>query len=146
MKKAFSTIVLSALMATGLAQTKDDGQELIKTFFNLYKTKGYEAAVRYSWSTNKWIPAAPKDMNAIILSLGNQVDQMGEFLGQEELKTKKLGSRFRIVSYLVYYQRDPIRFTFELYKNDKGWEFTNFEYDTLFEEEIEDAMRLNAPN
>jgi hypothetical protein len=71
---------------------------------------------------------------------------MGEFIGQEELKSKKVGGRFRIVSYLVYYQRDPVRFTFELYKNNQGWEISDFVFDTQFEQEIEDAMKLNNGN
>ncbi len=145
MKKSLFTIMLLGSL-TAVAQTKDDGQELIKTFFDLYKTKGYEAAVRYSWSTNKWIPTAPEEMNNIILALGKEVDQMGDFIGQEELKSKKVGSRFRIVSYLVYYQRDPIRFTFELYKNNTGWEISDFVFDTQFEEEIEISIKLTDSN
>ena len=148
MKKTIMTLILAAMMTSGLAQTKeeDDGQALIMRFFELYKTKGYDAAVRYSWSTNRWIPHSPDEMNKIILSLGKQVDPMGEFLGQEELKSKKIGSRFRIVSYLVYYQRDPVRFTFELYRNNQGWEITDFVFDTQFEQEIEESMKLDVRN
>lgn len=148
MKKTLMTLVMTGVMTGGLAQSreKDDGQELIVKFFELYKTKGYDAAVRYSWSTNKWIPASPDDMSKIILSLGKVVDNMGEFLGQEELKSKKVGSRFRIVSYLVYYQRDPVRFTFELYRNNQSWEISDFVFDTQFEQEIEESMKLDGRN
>jgi hypothetical protein len=146
MKKSLLTLLFGTMMTVVIAQTKDagDGQELIKQFFDLYKTKGYEAAVKYAWSTNSWIPASPDDMNTIILNLGKQVNQMGEFIGQEELRSKKAGSRFRIVSYLVYYQRDPIRFTFELYRNNNGWEITDFVFDTRFEEELEESIKLTS--
>lgn len=148
MNKTLMTLVLAAMVSGGLAQTRDqdDGQELITKFFDLYKTRGYDAAVRYCWSTNKWIPSSPDDMNKIILSLGKQVDQMGDYLGQEELKSKKVGSRFRIVSYLVYYQRDPVRFTFELYRNNQNWEITDFVFDTRFEQEIEESIMLDGRN
>lgn len=150
MKRNLLTLVLALIATCSMAQTKedpapvkdDDGQDLIDTFFDLYKNRGYEVALKYSWSTNKWIPATGDAMNNIAVRLGKQVASMGEFIGQEQLKSRKVGSRFRIASYLVYYQRDPMRFTFELYKNNDGWEITDVEFDTKFDEEVEESMRL----
>ncbi len=153
MKRQLLTLTLALISACSMAQTKedettadDDGQELIDNFFEMYKNRGYEVALKYSWSTNKWMPATGDAMNNIAVRLGKQVAVMGEFIGQEQLKSRKVGSRFRIVSYLVYYQRDPMRFTFELYKNNDGWEFTDVEFDTKFDEEVEESMRLTNWN
>src|SRR4051812_45855256 len=112
MKRYILTLLVAAFATFSMAQTKDDGQELLDTFFDLYKTKGYGAALKYSLSTNKWIKSDGSEMDNIILALSKQVDVMGDYLGYEEIKSKSLGSRFRIVSYLAYYVHDPVRFTF----------------------------------
>ena len=137
-------LLLFALVSTvSFAQkTKDDGQELINRFFELYRTKGYEDAVKYTLSTNKWYPAKGDEMDDLIVKLEKEVKVMGKYLGHEQIRSRRLGQRFRIVSYLIYYQRDPIRFTFELYKNDRGWEISDFVFDTNFEAEIEASMKL----
>jgi len=146
MKKQLITVLLVAATTFGMAQAKDDGQELINTFFDLYKNKGYEVALKYTLSTNKWIVPRGDEMNNLIIQLAKEVNNMGEFLGYEEIKSKRVGSRFRIASYLAYYQRDPVRFTFELYKNGTGWEISNFTFDFKFDEEVEESMKLTDLN
>jgi len=146
MKKNILTLLLAVGTSLSMAQGKDDGQELINTFFDLYKSKGYDVALRYTLTTNKWIQPRGDEMNNIIVQLAKEVKVMGDFLGYEEIKSKKLGSRFRIASYLAYYQRDPVRFTFELYKNATGWEISNFTFDFKFDEEIEESMKLKDGN
>ncbi len=146
MKRYILTLLFIAICSFSMAQGKDDGQELIDTFFDYYKTKGYSAALKYSLSTNKWIKSNGTEMDNIILSLSKQVDVMGDYLGYEEIRSRTLGSRFRIASYLVYYVHDPIRFTFELYKTSTGWEISNFEFDTSFDEELEESIKLTNHN
>lgn len=137
-------LVLTTPLSFG--QSKDDGQELIDTFFDYYKKKSPEIAFKYALSTNKWIEIQGDEMTNIILKLSKEVNVMGEFLGYEEIKSRKVGSRFRIASYLVYYMRDPIRFTFELYKTTAGWEISQVDFDTNFDEELEESMKLSVVN
>ena len=139
-------MIFIAINTIAVAQSKDDGQELIDTFFDYYKNKGYATALKYSLSTNKWIKPNGTEMDNIILALSKQVDVMGDYLGYEEIKSKSLGSRFRIASYLVYYVHDPIRFTFELYKTSTGWEISSVDFDTRFDEELEESMKLHTHN
>lgn len=146
MKKHILIWLLAMITTFSFAQGKDDGQELINQFFDHYKNKGHEIALRYAFSTNKWIEIQGDEMNSIIFQLSKEVNSMGEYNGYEEIRSKRIGSRFRIVSYLVYYLRDPIRFTFELYKTTGGWEISDFQFDTNFEAEIEDAMKLSIEN
>ncbi len=147
MKKTLLILLLLTSVTTlSEAQTKDNGQELIDTFFDLYKNKGYDVALKYTLTTNKWIQPAGGEMDNLIIKLEKEVKTMGEYLGYEELKSKTLGSRLRYVSYLVYYQRDPVRFTFALYKNNTMWEISDFKYDFDFDKEVEEAMKLKAAN
>ncbi len=145
MKRYYLIVLLALCTVPSRAQSKDDGQELIDTFFDYYKTKGYATALKYSFSTNKWIKSNGTEMDNIILALSKQVDVMGDYIGYEEIRSKTIGSRYRITSYLVYYVHDPVRFTFELYKTSSDWEISNFEFDTSFDEELKESIKLSAP-
>lgn len=142
MKTLTLAIALVGITSLAFAQKKDDGQELIDAFFDIYKRKGYESALKYAWTTNKWIEVEGGEMNNIILKLQKQVATMGDYFDHEEIRAATLGSRYRIVSYLVYYTRDPVRFTFELYKSSGGWEIAGFDFDVDFEKELEDSIRI----
>ena len=78
----------------------------------------------------------------VIFELDKNINLIGNFIGQEEIKSKTVGSRFRFASYFVYYRRQPLRFTFELYKNNDGWMIWNFQFDSNYDDEIEEAMKL----
>ena len=127
-------------------QTVDNGQEILVKFFDLYKAKGYEYALKYAFETNKWIKSEGTEMLNVSLALGKMVQPLGEYLGSEEIRSKTISSRLRIVSYFVYYQREPVRFTFELYKNATGWEIWDLQFDTDFDAEVMDAMRFSSHN
>ena len=144
MKKFTITLLFILVASLAFAQEKDDGQELITRFFDLYKGKGYDYALKYAFETNKWIPSQGDEMLAISVKLGKAVVPLGEYLGNEEIKSKTISSRYRIASYFVYYQREPIRFTFELYKNGTGWEIWDFQFDSDFDTEIIDAMKFGT--
>ena len=45
-------------------------------------------------------------------------------------------------SYLVKYDRQPIRFTFQFYKPNKEWRIHSFKYDGNIDDEIEEAAKL----
>lgn len=124
------------------AQPKDDGQELINKFFELYQSKSSEVALKYAFGTNKWMDQDSDGIKNLIFELDKNINLIGKYIGHEEIKTKKIGSRFRIASYFVYYDRQPLRFTFELYKNSEGWMIWNFQFDSNYDDEIEEAMKL----
>ena len=155
MKKYISILLLTTIVAGAYSQptsstvqtaSSDDGQELIDRFFDLYKNKGYDVALKYTLQTNKWISPHGNEMDNLIIKLEKEIRNMGEYLGYEELKSKKITSRYRIISYLAYYQRDPVRFTFALYKSGDGWEITDFTYDFKFDEEVEESIKLKDSN
>ncbi len=155
MKAIIQVLFLITVAGTGYAQVTasnvqadpaDNGQQLVDTFFDLYKNKGHEYAVKYAIATNKWIKPIGNEMDNLIVKLERQVRTMGQYLGYEEIVSKKIGSRYRIVSYLVYYQRDPIRFTFSLYKTNDDWRSQTFNMTQKFEKEIEESVKLAGAN
>lgn len=142
MKLLAYLILLISSWTPSLAQTKDNGQELIDKFFELYQTKGSETALKYAFGTNKWMDMNSDGIKNVIFELDKNINLIGNFIGQEEIKSKAIGTRYRIASYFVYYDRQPLRFTFQLYKNKEGWMIWNFQFDSNYDDEIEEAMKL----
>lgn len=145
MKKIFTLIALlnlCSLLPAAAQSTADNGQHLIDKFFEIFESKGHEPALKYAFGTNKWMSANSDAIQNVIFELNKSVNLIGNYIDKEEIKSKNVGSRFRIASYFVYYDRQPLRFTFQLYKNKEGWLIWNFKFDSQFGEEIEEAMML----
>lgn len=61
----------------------------------------------------------------------------------ELIAKKQLGESHIITSYRVRYDRQPIRFTFHLYKPKDKWMIYSFEYDGSLSGELEESIKLN---
>lgn len=102
-------------------QNKDNGQPLIDNFFETYKSKGYNEAIDYAFGTNKWMDVSGDEIKNLKFELEKIINLVGGYIGHEEIRSKMVGARFRASSYFVYYDRQPLRFTFLLYRNNDGW-------------------------
>jgi hypothetical protein len=60
----------------------------------------------------------------------------------EKLTERTAGQSLIVITYLVKYDREPIRFTFTLYKADDYWQVNNFSYDENLGDELEEAAKL----
>ncbi len=124
------------------AQKQNDGQELIEKFFEHYTNNGPNDALMYALTTNKWL--ADSD-DAIRYSpfhkLGKVTSHLGKYIGAEQVNSKMVSSRVTIAHYMVYYEKQPLLFTFELYNHDGSWEFADVQY-----EQKADRMIVSAVN
>lgn len=119
------------------AQKQDDGQELIEKFFENYKTNGPNEAMLYALSTNKWLA----DSDYVVRyspfhKLGKITSHLGKFMGTEMISSKMVSSRVTIAHYMVYYEQQPLLFTFELYNHDGNWEFADVQYEQKAERKM----------
>lgn len=132
-------LIFLALSSTTFAQKSPD--ELVDAFFKRYE-EDRSAAIKEAFKSNPWIDQDGDAITNLITQLNGLVALVGDYLDYEQLKKRKLGSRFVIYSYLVYYERQPIRFTFELYKSKKEWMYFNIQYDQDFDDELEEANKI----
>ncbi|TAF35245.1 MAG: hypothetical protein EAZ57_01230 [Cytophagales bacterium] len=142
----FLAILLIVFCSFGLAKgqsSKDNGQFLIDRFFEIYQSKGAEEASKFVFASNKWMSVESDEVKNMIFELTKTVNLVGNYIGYEELRSLPVTSRFRAVSYFVYYDRQPLRFTFQLYKNSEGWMFWNFRFDTSYDDEMDEFMKLS---
>src|SRR6187549_144776 len=91
-------------------------QQIIDDFFVTYK-KDSGKAIKELYKTNIWTERIKDDVENVANKLnGFTLDYVGKYYGYELITTKKFSESFELYSYLVKYDRQPIRFTFKFYK------------------------------
>jgi hypothetical protein len=140
MKKTI--LALSFLILTCSTFAQDSPKKLIDKFFETYKTDASKA-VKDLYKTNKWTERIKDDIENIANNLnGFNDDLMGKYYGYETITSKKFGESFVLYSFLIKYDRQPLRFTFKFYKPNEKWVLYAFQYDDSLSAEIEEAAKL----
>ena len=130
-------IILTCLVKiSGQSTTK----AVIDKFFELYASDPSKA-VEYGFSTNKWMANKPDDVDNLKNKLKNLIGLIGEYYGYEMVSEKTAGSRTKMITYLVIYDREPIRFSFFFYKPKDIWQLNNFSFDEDIDKDLEEASK-----
>ncbi|XWN35882.1 MAG: hypothetical protein ROO71_07925 [Balneola sp.] len=122
---------------------QDTGEELIDNFFSKYENVGVDEAVEELYKTNPWTARIQDGINNVKSQLGRYNEELvGKYYGYKKIVTKKLGNSYALHSYLVRFDRQPLRFTFQFYKPDNEWRLYSFAFDDNIDEEIEEAAKV----
>lgn len=128
------------LINTSVFGQTETTEKITETFFNTYKqspTKAYSDL----FADNKWMKDKKSDIETVKIKMNDFLSGLGEYYGYELITEKNAGESYILKSYLVKYERQPIRFTFLLYRPNKIWQIQNFTYDTNIEGELEEAAK-----
>lgn len=113
-------------------------------FFNLYESEGVKSSLNYAYSTNQWIFNSPtKESEEVQRKLEEFTNNLGRYCGRKLLKEKVVNSNFVIRSYMLLYERQPLRFTFTLYKPESKWQLQSFQYDVGMNDEAVNSINLS---
>ncbi|MGB7784580.1 MAG: hypothetical protein WBL27_00635 [Salinimicrobium sp.] len=139
MKKLLLVLFLSV---SGNLLAQSGPENLIEDFFTTYK-KDAGQALRDIYATNAWTNRIKDDIDKMVGAVnGFTESSMGEYYGYELITTKKFSESFVLYSYLVKYDRQPIRFIFKFYKPDDKWKLYSFSFDDNVDDEIQEAAKL----
>ena len=70
------------------------------------------------------------------------IDYVGKYYGYELITKKQFSESFILYSYMVKYNRQPMRFIFKFYKPNDKWTLFEFTIDSDLDDEIEQAAKL----
>ena len=76
--------------------------------------------------------------------LSSLEDLVGSVNNIDEINTYHVGDYFVHVTYLVTYDRQPIRYEFQFFKVKEGWRIYSFSFDDNLTEEIKSLARKSA--
>lgn len=109
--------------------------EKLNRFFQIYES-GSSEAIEYLFEDNKWMENKFEEMLNLKYQLVELQKELGEYYGNEKLSELNLGESLKEVTYVVKYERMPLRFRFHFYKAKDNWMALNFYYDDNFPEEF----------
>ncbi len=139
MKKLLIVLLISI---SGNLFAQSSPQDMINVFFATYE-KDAGKAVKELYATNKWTERIKGEIDKIIGTVNGFTENiMGKYYGYEIITTKKFSKSFELYSYLVKYDRQPIRFIFKFYKPNKKWVLYSYSLDDNLDVEIQEAAKL----
>ena len=139
--RSVTVFVLISISYSGMAQ--DGPNKLVEAFFEDYQKIGPSKALDNLYSTNKWMNRATDAISNLKNKLeGLNEDYVGKYYGYELMVEKKLAESYILQSYLVKFDRQPIRYTFQFYKPNDEWLIYSFQFDGNIDDEIEEAAKL----
>ena len=136
------TLFVLSIFSTPVTKAQTSTEALINQFFKIYE-KSPQEAVSYIFSTNKWILERNKDgIENVKTQLTSFLGLVGNYYGYEKITEKRLGDTYKLVSYMIKYDRQPVRFTFIFYKPEDKWQLQNFQYDDNLDEELKESGKV----
>ena len=134
------TCILIYFLSINLTKAQSTINEITNEFFKVYE-KNPQKAVDYIFSTNNWMSKEKNyDVENVKSQLSNFIGLVGNYYGFEKITEKSLGESLKLVSYIIKYDRQPIRFTFLFYKPKDVWKIQNFKFDDNLDAEIEEII------
>lgn len=141
--KKLSVITLLFLSFNSIAQTQPEPQKIIDEFFKLYKEKSSDAALDYLFGTNKWMNDSKDQIDNVKFKLNSTIiKSMGQYYGYDQITKKNIGNRIELHTFLLKYDKQPIRFNFLFYKPNDQWRLQTFSFDDNLKEELEEATKI----
>ncbi len=143
--KAFKVVLLGLILiacnskSNSFSQSDLTPEQIVEVFFNQYDSEGIDSALEYIFSTNKWIAGNKEGLNNLKSPLKDLVSQVGEYRGKELIAKKSIGENYILWSYMIKYDRQPVRFQFIFYKPSDKWQLQDFRYDDDLDTELIEA-------
>tara|TARA_B100002003_G_C13734812_1_gene366871 strand:- start:86 stop:523 length:438 start_codon:yes stop_codon:yes gene_type:complete len=116
----------------------------INEFFTLYKEGQIDEAVDSIYKTNSYVSSIPDQIKGVKNQLSALTGLVGELHHISHVHTYDVGGTFVHVTYLLTYDRQPIRFEFQFFKVKSGWRVYAFSFDDNMDDEIEALARKAA--
>ncbi|MGJ8693544.1 MAG: hypothetical protein ACSHW0_13825 [Thalassotalea sp.] len=119
-------------------------QAEIDDFFKLYQAGKVNLAVDTIYQSNSYVTAIPDQ----IMQVKNQLNSLNGLMGAlhhiDKINDYYVGDKFVHSTYLVIYDRQPLRFEFQFFKVKKQWRIYSFSFDDDLTDDIERLARKAA--
>ena len=136
------TLLIVTVLSTNILKAQTTTEEITTEFFKTYE-KSPQKAVDYVFGTNKWMMDRNKDgIENVKTQLTSFLGLVGDYYGYEKITEKSVGESYKLVSYMIKYDRQPVRFTFVFYKPKDKWQVQNFQYDDNLYDELKESGKV----
>ncbi|MBD1873608.1 hypothetical protein H6F75_08945 [Nodosilinea sp. FACHB-131] len=113
----------------------------IDGFFERIKQGKYSEALDYIYQDNPWIQNQRDQLQSIRTQVSSLPELLGMYQGHEKLVEEDLAGRLVRVDYIVFFDRQPMRFEFQFYNSNGAWRIQNFSFQEDLSQWLEDKVR-----
>lgn len=144
MKNILALLVFTLLIGTFLTDLKAQTSEkdITSEFFRVFENEPLKA-MDYAFSTNSWMERNIDGIESLKTKFNDLLPLIGDYYGYEIITEKNVGENLKLISYMLKYDRQPVRFTFVMYKPNEKWQVQNLKFDVDIDNEIEESANQN---
>lgn len=137
----FLTFLIFSPWLTEL-NAQNSEKKILTEFFSIFETSPMKA-FDYAFSTNKWLEQNVEGIEAVKSKFKELLPMIGDYYGYEIIAQKNAGINLKLVSCLLRYDRQPVRFIFLFYKPKDKWQVQNFNWDIDVDDDLKEAASQN---
>ena len=138
-KFIFTGIFYFLLASSCNAQSS--AQSIIDKFFSDYEKSGPKESVENVYKTNPWMTKISDDIITVKNKFAAYDEELvGKYFGYVFVDKVETSDCFAIYTYLMKFDRQPLRITFMFYKPDTKWRLFAFQFDDSFDDDFEKAL------
>ncbi len=126
--------VLLVIPVLGMSQKTPE--DVLEPFFNTFD-KSPDQAIEYIFSTNPYIKQNQKGIDNIKERLNTSRKLLGEYYGEELTKIQSVGDSFVKYSYMLKYDRQPVKLDIVLYRPNDKWLLYTMQFDDKLSKDFE---------
>ena len=137
-----SGVLIIFMSLAGNLHAQSGDERITEEFFRQYALDPMKA-FDYAFSTNKWMERNQDAVENLKNQYGKLLPLIGTYYGYDLITEKSKGDHLKVASFILRYDRQPIRLTFIFYKPKDRWQVQNLKYDDKLPEELEEASKKN---
>ncbi len=135
MKKLIIAICFISIAGIVQVQAQKNPEDILDVFFDTFKTD-MNKAIDYLFSTNELIAPNQEGIKSIKERLDVSRKLLGNYYGHELMKLEHAGDSYLRYTFLLRYDRQPVKIIIVLYKPNETWKVQNLN----FEDKMDDAF------
>ncbi|MGB1268193.1 MAG: hypothetical protein ACPG45_00480 [Flavobacteriaceae bacterium] len=134
-------LIISLTFITKLnAQSSE--KDITTEFFRIFENEPMKA-MDYAFSTNKWMERNIDGIESLKTKFKDLLPLVGNYYNYELITEKSVGKNLKLISYMLKYDRQPVRLTFVMYKPNDLWQVQNLNWDVSLDDELEESAKQN---
>jgi len=137
------TLILTSfllLFSLSKLQAQTESEDITDRFFQLFEKEPLQA-MDYAFATNPYLLTDTLAIETLKNKYSKATHVTGVYQGFEKIIEKSIGKSYKICSFLVRYQRIPLRFTFVFYRAQETWRVNQLYYDSNLLAELEASAK-----
>ena len=141
-KYVFKVLVILTLWGNIALHAQSDSEKIPDEFFRIFESSPMDAS-DFAFGTNKWMERNVDGIESVKTKYKDLIPLLGAYYGYEKIGDARIADGLIMNTYMVKYDRQPMRFDFILYRPKDVWQLQNLEFSDNWEEALEEIIQYH---